>query len=73
MDRPHFPVHHGPQDCLHTSCWLLQVRLQDGLAATGPPGIHALWQFMACVSQRIVQAVNADADGNNGGGGGTNG
>jgi hypothetical protein len=35
MDRPHFPVHHGPQDCLHTSCWLLQVRLQDGLGATG--------------------------------------
>jgi hypothetical protein len=32
----------GPQDCLHTSCWLLQVRLQDGLAATGPMGTHAL-------------------------------
>ena len=60
----------GPQDCLHASCWLLQFRLQDGLA---PPGTHAFWQFMTCVSQLVWQAVNADADGSNWGRGGTNG
>jgi hypothetical protein len=30
-------------------------------------------QFMTCVSQFIVQVVNADTDGSNWGGGGTNG
>jgi hypothetical protein len=41
-----------------------------GLAATEPvTGTQELWQFMARVSQLIVQVVNADVDGSNWGGG----
>jgi hypothetical protein len=41
-----------------------------GFAATAPvAGTQELWQFMASVSQLIVQVVNVDADGSNWGGG----
>jgi hypothetical protein len=36
-----------------------------GVVATGPTTTHELWHFMACVSQLIVQVVNADTDGSN--------
>jgi len=68
----------GPQDCLQTSCWLVQARLQEPVTPAGAvrlaateavPGTQAVWQFMATVSQFILQVVNAEPDGSNWGAG----
>jgi hypothetical protein len=62
------------QDCLQTSCCVVQLRLQGagpaGLGvATGPTTTQEFWQFMACVSQLIKHVVDVVACGSNCGGG----
>jgi len=61
---------------LQASCWLVQLRLQAPLlpapagfaSVAAVVGTQEFWQFMASVSQLIVQLVNPDAAAGNWGG-----
>jgi hypothetical protein len=50
--------------CLHTSCWVVQLRVQGELPAgfrvpvVGPTTTQAFWQFITWVSQATKQAVD---------------